>query len=511
MINKLNEILSEYGVPDILEIPEYKYEGFDGDDDLFTMLDEIRDNNCKVLVHGDSDPDGAFGSKIVLEALDRVNHSNYEFYKYRERSHVLTVGAVNYCIYNKFDVMIIIDSSSSDMKNIKKLCTFGIKVIIIDHHQCIYNRKDYPSNCLVLNTILENRFRGEEKFILSGGSLTFYLLGEYLSRRSLRFKDLSAYALLTLYSDSVDMTRPLNRAIYYMAVELDHTQLPIYVRHFFHSYDAFRRRFIEFTFIPKINAIFRAERLDLVNSYLFEEHTVEEYTDLVKQITDVHESSRNMVNIATDVVKKEAMNNIVIANLSNTSIPIMLNKLYNYTGLVANNLSTDFGKPCVVLCDTGTEIKGSFRDCLSRNYLKIFQQFCKAEGHNSAFAISLQYHEFSEFMYYIREKIDKKFFILGVDEPIEIEYEQALPDVNFLRSVALYNEFSGVRVPIASIKKKNTFKFSKSYSKTTSYKYHWGEFKIDSSSFLPPNYEFNIKPVLTKKIKLVVYSRSVIL
>lgn len=511
MIDKFKSILSDYGVSDILEVPAYTFDGFDGSDELYQSLDDIIINNKKTLIHGDSDPDGAFGAKIVLSTFDRLNFSNYEFYNYKERSHVLTGSAVNYCIYNKFEYMIIVDSSSSDLKNLKKLITFGVKVIVIDHHQCPYDRKDYPKNCLVLNSVIENRTRSEEHFILSAGALVFYLLAEYLDRKQVRFMDLSAYALLTLYSDCIDMSKPLNRAIYYMATDLDTEMLPVYVRHFLHQYDSFRRRFIEFSFIPKINAIFRAERLDLVNDYLFTDHTYGDYADIVAEITKVYEDSRENVNIATDVVKKEVMQNLVVANLSNTSIPVKMHKLYNYTGLVANNISTDYGKPCIVLCDTGDHIKGSFRDCLSRNYLKIFQQFCKADGHNPAFAIELQYHEFNDFMYSLTEKIDKKFFILGVDEPIEIEYEDAIPDITFLRSVALYNEFSGSRLPIATIKKKNTFKCTKSYGKNHNYDYHWGNFTIDSNSYFPPNYQFNVKPVLTKKIKLIVYNRRVIL
>lgn len=511
MINKFKSKLEEFGVSDILDFPEFEYTGFRNDERLFESLDFIISNNLRVLINGDPDPDGAFGSKIMIETFNRLNFFNYEFYKYTSKSHTLLDEEVSYAIYNKFDYIIIIDSSTNDMTNLEKLCTFGVKPIVIDHHVAKWELESYPKDCIVINTIIENRLRGEEKYRLSGGALTFYLMSEYLGRKYVRFKDLSAYALITLYSDCIDMTYALNRSIYYMATSLDVAQLPVYVRHFMKNYDIFKRRFIEFSFVPKINAIFRAERLDLVNKYLFEDNKPDEFSFLVEEITNIHSECRDLVNIVTDSVKRENLENIVIANLSNSSVPVKLNKLYNYTGLVANNLSSDYGKPCVVLCDNGEFIKGSLRDGLSRDYLKVFSQFCRADGHNSAFAINLRYHEFTEFIYYLKEKVNKKFFILGVDEPIEVDHDESLPNREFLTQVALFNEFSGISIPIATIKKKNTFRYNKSYSKNSAYTYHWGDFNIDSASFFPPNYEFIIKPILTKKIKLEVYNRNIIL
>ena len=52
--------------------------------------------------------------------------------------------------------------------------------------------------------------------------------------------------------------------------------------------------------------------------------------------------------------------------------------------MIANNLAQEYSKPCIVLCDNGSEIKASFRDILGRNYLDIFKQFCRCGGHPPA-------------------------------------------------------------------------------------------------------------------------------
>ena len=505
--------LDKLGVSNILETPSYSYHGFSNDKDFFKALDDIRDNNLKVLIHGDSDPDGAFGARIFIECCKRLNIVNHEFYYYKERSHVLTNEAVYYAIDNKFDYIVIIDSSTNDMFNISKLISNGIKVIILDHHKPNYTLDAYPDNCIIINTIIENNIRLEDFYRLSGGALTFYVMSEYLRRNNRPYEDLSSYALITLYSDSIDMTKELNRAIYYMATGLSRSSLPIYVKHYLTDYSAFNRRFIEYTFVPKINALFRSEHLDLINKYLFSDNNYSENLNLLSEIQNVYDSCRKLVNQATDLAVRENMENLVIANLSQINLPIQVNKLYNYTGLVANNLSNDYGKPCVVLCDTGINIKGSLRDCMSRNYLTIFQQFkfFKAEGHNAAFGIGLEYRDYQRFMRYIRDKIDKKFYVLGVMEPLEIEYENSIPSVEFLNKVALYNEFSGISVPIAIIKKTNNLKCSKSFSKSYGYVYNWGNVTVSSSKRLPPGYTLEIKPIKGKSLKLVVYNRTVIL
>lgn len=508
----LIEQLNDYNVPnDILEPVTYEYPGFTGDERLFNAIDDIITNGKSVCIHGDSDCDGVFAAKIWQTLFDRLHYKNYRVHEYKERSHVLTVESVSTIIRSRFNYVLIVDSSTNDMDNLKTFVKFGIIPIVIDHHVANYDLDSYPKECIIINTVIENRLLREDKFRLSGGALSFCLAGEYLKRCNKKWKDLSAYGLITLYSDCIDMTRKLNRGIYYMATSLPTEDLPIYVRHFMHNYDVFCRRFIEFSFAPKINALFRAEVLSVINKYLFKDNTPSEFDKLIKIIIAIHDNSRKLVNKAVDSIKRENLNNIVIANLSSASIPIHENKLYNYTGLVANELSGEYGKPSVVLCDTGTGIKASFRDLLSRNYLPKFKQFCNAAGHGAAFAINLNYMEYNNFMYCLREMIDKKFYILGVQENIELDAGDVTPNSLYLNDVARINEFTGIDIPPVVLLKRNNLKATKAYGNTYNYAYKWGDYKIDSKSLIPPGSIIKIKPVLTKNLKFVVLNRNVMI
>lgn len=500
--------LDEYGLDGILDKCFYRHPSFTNEDRLFKELDTIVVNNSRVLIYGDSDADGVFAGKIIQETLKKLGCTNVEYYSYRVRSHVLTDDAVMYSIYGKYDYIIILDSSTNDLYNINRLCKFKVKPIIIDHHEPKYTLDDYNKDSIVINSMIENRILNRDEFRLSGGALTFCLCAKYLDSKAIEYSNLSAYALITLYSDCIDMSKPLNRAIYYMATELPKNRLPVYVQHFMESYSVFTRRFIEYTFVPKINALFRAERLDLINKYLLEQNTFLDYSKIVKEIKEVHKTSREAVNILTDVIPKKNMNNLVLANINSVNVAVKLDNLYNYTGLVANNISMEYGKPCIVVCDTGNYIKGSFRDLYSRNYLPIFRQFSDSNGHGAAFAINIPYITYNNFLNYVG-KIDKKFSILKVNHPIAVEI-YGEPDEKLVNDLALYNEFSGVLAPVAVLQKKNDMICRKSYNTSYPYRYTWGDFTIESSYKLVQGRKIKVKPVRTHTIRLITYNKKVV-
>lgn len=506
------EELKNRNLESLLEPVEYKYEGFYNDRLLFDALDDIKEHNKKVLIYGDPDVDGLSSLLIVREALERIGHKNFEVYDYDTREHSVNINAVTKAIYEKFDYMIIVDSSSNDVKNISMLIEFGVTPIIIDHHVTHYDDyKYYPSGCVIISSDIENRLRHERFYKVSAGAMCFSLFGKYLEDRKYPWKDLSAYGLISLYSDCIEMSPKFNRGIYYLATSLKTHELPRFITDFFFKTSVFSRRFIEFTLAPKINALFRSENFNILNAYFLRDLSYVERQKLLLVIDEVHSEARTLVSRVSDTIEKKNLNNIVIGNLSTSQFAINENKLYNYTGLVANNLSSEYGKPSVVLCETGTYIKGSFRDLFSRNYLPKFKQFCYAEGHGAAFGIKLQYNEVDNFLYCLEELVDKKFFILGVQEPIEVQCDTSYPDDKLLGDMALYNEFSGTEIPIALLTKKNDLISKTSYSKSSRYTYEWGSYRIDSSYVIPPGSMIKIKPTLTSSIKLITYTKNIML
>lgn len=148
------------------------------------------------------------------------------------------------------------------------------------------------------------------------------------------------------------------------------------------------------------------------------------------------------------------------------------------------------------------EIKGSFRDLLSRSYLKTFQQFCVAGGHDPAFGFHLQPLEFENFLRFIK-RIDKKFYIEGEpNRPIVIDHRDREPDESLLNDIALYNEFGGNKIPITLVKKAYTADIKEKASKYGGYTYRWDKYFINSSHRYKYGDYILFKPTIEKSLRL---------
>lgn len=476
------------------------------EDKLFSYFNDILINDRKVMIFWDCDMDGVMSGYQIKEMFNKFNHTNYKVWPIKNKQHLIDEDCARECIRDKFEYLIVLDVGSNQMELIEKLNVFGVKVIIIDHHVSNFKYEDYPSNCVIVNTKMNNEVEPKYNYKLSAGALTFTLVYKYGALKSKDLSNLSICGLITLYSDSVDMDSDLAKSIYSLAINQSSSSYPFFVKDFLNKY-SFRRRFIEFILSPRINSLFRSEKFDILNRYFFDEDVSSLYRNsLVKQIDEIYVSSRKLIGRISDTVPREELDNFVICNLSKSDLAIQANKLYNYTGIIANNLAETYGKPCIVLCDTGEEIKGSFRDLFGRDYLSIFSQFCKCGGHPPAFGLHLSYREVSEFLDIIKYTVDKRFSVYDIKENLIVEIEDKYPNVRLLEKMAMYNEFSGVSLPPVVIKKRNFMKELASYSKTY-YSYSWGDLKVDSNHKLVIGKYVYIKPIISSKLRLVTVNR----
>ncbi|WP_304427905.1 DHH family phosphoesterase [uncultured Clostridium sp.] len=501
------ERVFELGLSSLLDRVEYKRPNLINEDKVLKVLEHCIKLNAKTLIYGDYDLDGLMSLMIVKDTFKYLGHTNYYMFRYMNRTHSLDRMAVAQAISGRFKYMIICDTASSDLYSIKRLLSAGITPIIIDHHVTDLNYDDYPEGCYIINSITNGRLGGT-KLKTSAGALSFIIMDNLIKHLGKEpYELLSAYATVSLYSDCMDMSDSYNRGIYYRASDLYRHELPDHIIHFMNEYVSFNRRFIEFHFAPKINAIFRSENFRLINNYFLAENLdMHKIETILKQIDVLHSESKELVTIAADIIEYRNLDNFIIGNLSSvdSDINIKENKLYNYTGLVANILAGRFGKTAVVYCntDTGT-LKGSVRDIQSRDYLSVFKQFCKAGGHNSAFGINMSYFEFENFIDSI-ERIDKRFSLESIpNEPIIIKHERVTPDPRLITDMASYNEFSGSSTPVAFIKHR-LLPGIKEYRNQYSYKYKWGDYYIQSNNRLRKYSEFIAKPTNSSDIKLMV-------
>lgn len=505
MGNNFYDILYDSHHFDLLKPVPYTELVFHNTEIVNQALLDIVKNDKKVLIYGDYDPDGLFCVRIAYEALKMFGCIKVSIYNYKYRTHDLDELAVMECIQSMPDYFIVCDTGSSDLDKIKLLLSYGIRVIVLDHHNTRFNYKDF-NQVPIINTTLENQILGNTTYELSAGALTFCVFDTFAKSIGKNVKALSAYATVTLYSDCMNMTNPINRSIYYLAQSFNRNELPPKIQMFMHENSCFYSRFIQFRLVPKINSIFRTEKFEYINACFFADKiNAAAVARCLESIETIYTSNREMVMSVSDTIDYVELNNFILADLKSVDdfFKIEENKLYNYTGLIANKLSDRCGKPAVVYCPMGNYYKGSFRDISGRNYLQIFKQFCNAGGHNAAFGIKIPYWEFESFLQNFK-RLDENFPISELqNKPIILDYSQVHADPKLIRDISIYNEFAGQDVPLFYLRK--VFSANMSGGKTRFYYlYNWDGCTLQSSFPLSVGDSMLLQPIRNNSLRAIV-------
>lgn len=480
------EELRERNMDDFLCVINYRTPLFKTMDKVLVALTSIVDYNLRTLLVTDPDPDGMLSLLTMRDTFKILGYKNYDIQPYTTKSHLLSVDGYKRALYGGYDYVVIFDTASNEMDKLQDLVKAGVKVIVLDHHMTENNYNDYPLGCTIINTRIENRLVGKELYSLSAGALTFTVCDALLKHYGYNNNNLSAYALTTLYSDSMDMTDKWNRSIYFEAIDKD--ILPFPIEQFMTEHTMFSRRFLVFRFINKLNALFRAERFDLLNMIIADKRLTIDQLGLVEE---VHEECRKVVKILSDICTINYNENIVMSDISNIKLDMFERKyrLENFTGLLANILTEEYKKPAVVICNT----KGSFRDYLSRNMLPVFQKFSDSNGHPSAFGI----------------RVDDKTKFIEDCKKVDIFPESTLDyitlhvdDINRedLEDMAIYNEFSSPSLKQAVIEVPTDYleptwdKYYKAYK--------LGNIKVKSNISLKHKDKVKLRPELSNTLYL---------
>lgn len=495
----------------ILRHLDYEPPNFIGWAKVKVSLLDIVQNKKSVYFEGDYDVDGLCCSLGVQEAFKFFGVKNFHIYRFRKRMHSVDPVAVQQCIQGHYDYFFVADTGSNDLELLKKLVKHGIKVIVLDHHETEYSYSDFGDDIAIINTMIENRMGGN--FALSAGALCFTVMDLLSLELGLRLpQGFAAFAVTSLFADIMSMNNELNRSLYYYGTEIPEEELPQQLLWFKSEYSKFNARYIGFWYSPRINACFRSEQFSVLNDLYFNDLTYEERLKCVDFIEHVYTVSRELVAKVSDVACAfcAQMNTFVFVDLSQVDqyYSIVRNKLYNYTGLIANKLSNRYSKPCLTICPQDGDLKGSVRDLQGRNYLDVFRQLCYAGGHGAAFGIRINYLDYKTFIQDF-ENFDENYSVDDVgNKPIIINVDEDVMSVDnsMIEDMARYNEFSSPGVPVLLLQKRMVGveeKYNNYY-----YKYDWDGKEIQSDTRIKLGETVLIKPMFSGRLKLLVQSRG---
>ena len=409
-------------------------------------------NKDKIALYGDYDVDGLMSLMICEKTLSLMEHKEFFLYPYYSRTHEIDFNLLNFCLSRKINIVVICDTGSNNMDLLNKFCAYGIRCIVLDHHVTPYAYDDFPKECSVINTFVDEHYFGINN-TMCGASVVFCVCTALLDRYDISYDIgyLAIYALLAQYADAVPMDTDFGKELYSLAI--NRKSVPRCVDYFMESYSEITRRFAEYTFAPKINAIFRREQFSLINK-LFLEPAPDAFL-LVNQIKELHVSTLELVDVMLERLAEtwEDVNGIVVVSLTPLlNLDISNNFILNHKGRIANKIANIEGKPCICVCDSGKEIEGSFRDLEGRDFLKYFSPLYKAGGHPPAFGFSIPYVEWSDFFGTVKT-VGKVAAFEGLSKVSNPIYDMTRWfDLDMLKHIAFKNEFATPGKPATYVK-----------------------------------------------------------
>lgn len=432
------------------------------------LIKKIVDNNLKVFVDYDCDPDGFFSFRILMETFALCGFTNYDYTKHSVKRHVLSDSFVWNLAQQKYDVVFILDSSSNDMEAIKTLADKGIIVCIVDHHESAYIFEDYPKSSIIINPRIDMKYHDIIYGELSAGAICS-LLCAYTLKTEFEIQaptDIFLYGVITLYSDTMNMSNEYNIAFVSRYLNSQFISSPIIKLFWDDRYDHFDSSYISFKLIPRLNALFRTNNFALLQQAFFSNEDLD-YNSLAIQINDIYDFSRQFTNELMDGCKILYEDD----NLLVEYIPAQQQAYSrNFTGLVANKFASMVNKTVMCLYEASdVKYAGSVRDPFSRDIRSICDACCYAEGHPSAFGIEVDKSQVNIVLPMIASAINS---IATVNQNVIImDWDDNPAYKNDMQLMAEYNEFGGQGLPVAlgALKVKPEFRLYRDTKKTVIY------------------------------------------
>ena len=380
----------------------------------FKMYRECITNKGKIVVLVDSDADGYCSSAVFINYTRfTIGYSNIEFIMHKNKKHGLTKEIVKEIIDKDPALLVIPDAGSSDYKEHRQLREHGIKVLVIDHHEC----EKYSEDAVVINNQL---VEGGNKTLSGAGMVLKFL--EYVDNKIGAnqieyYYDLVAIALV---ADSMPMTEPETR--YYVLEGLDNIENP-FLRVLTQNMEEGTFEFIAYKIAPVINSIIRVgtekDKRDLFDAMICKDRM--EIIKLRGQ-GEVEMPLANYILKMADRLKSKQTRDIkkiledeqTIIISEHYPISILVHENHDaqaLSGLIASRLVDKYNKPAIVVRRietiedgkvTRVRYDGSGRSTSTfinfKDYLTATNKFTYCEGHQPAFGVSIESKQMQELL-----------------------------------------------------------------------------------------------------------------
>ena len=409
------------------------------------MLNWHIENNSKIHIIDDVDQDGLTSATIIHNYIKNINN-NIDITHSMNDNKIHGIIVKNLEQY-EFDLLIIPDAGTSDVKQSKELIeTRDVDILILDHHTI---EEDNPY-AIVINC-QDGQYPNPT---LSGAGVVYKFIKEYDKKYGLDFaeNDLDLVAI-GIVGDSMDLRNYETR---YLAIEGLKKINNNFIKEFLiknkKEEESINFEFVGWKIAPFINAVTRIgtqeEKMDLINAFLGIEDS-REYQPRRKKKTDdkppveIHTLQKTMVRESNNI--KSRQDKLVTKSMEQLIEIIETQKLNNnkviivdatdileksFTGLVANKLTNIYKRPIIILKkmkEKNNEIiyGGSFRNYnlfpveSFMDILKELDTFIMVGGHNNAGGHQIKESKIQE----TQNKLNEFFKDIDIEDVYLVDYE----------------------------------------------------------------------------------------
>ena len=372
----------------IASATEYDYY-VEGADRVAKLLVDAMMNNHHIVIDPDSDVDGALSVLQFTDLFNALGYRNFSVVKVKEKRHGIDGVTITTTLAKNAKLLIVVDSSSDKIETMNNMCegTPDLKIIHVDHH-VPSNVKFHPNIVSINNHSLPN-FSYKD---VSCGLLSYLVLKPMFDKLSMKLsKEMESLAYATVITDVVPMSS--DALIKFMTVAKANTIVhPLLSTFMVNSGETkLSREFVTFQFSPKINAIYRTNKLYVLDDLIFKpnyRHTLSSYT--LHNVYNVHKESTSLKSALVPDTPPEKYGDFLFTDITETANQLGVSTYVarNYTGLIASEIGNKYKMPSICIIQQGGSVKGSVRDYYGRNLLYPVSNYLNAAGHKPAFGFT---------------------------------------------------------------------------------------------------------------------------
>lgn len=366
-------------------------------------LNEIAQDNKKIVVIQDSDQDGICSTTLVYNMLQWYGIKRYKIIIlfHSDKTHGLTDEIMqSIVVQNDISMVIVPDAGSNDIDQVQYLINKNIMVAVLDHHEVDKSnlgRLDLlqrNKNFIIVNNQLENKTNKN----LCGAGVVF----KFWQALCIEFNDIEYSYYLDLVAlaniaDVMDM-RNLENIVFNKWGLWKGVKNPL-LRALCEKYckktNGLTPEDIAWNIAPKINAVCRSDDQNTKAMVLEAFCEIREnYEVVIKAIEKCYRYQRETVKKLYETLILESnpydkYGKIVIKFCDKTP----------YTGLVANKLMDFYNKPVILVHREGSICIGSCRSPIPiREQIAKLDNIIFAQGHEEAFGICFDLHRYEKFI-----------------------------------------------------------------------------------------------------------------